>query len=139
MADSNSIQDHESPLRKIMANTDGTNYQALPPLHEAKQAENAYLIMEGDDCGQIYLVAPVEMVKADQRTLEALLKDLDDRAWKDISMARLFYEVHEPGTAIGGGMGGGRAERDLWVHKHFEDIKDGILNVITGSGRSIHP
>ena len=139
MSEPYSIQDHESPLRKMMANSDGTSYQALRTLDEAKQAENAYLIMEGDDGGQIYLVAPVEMVKADQHTLEALLKDLDDRAWKDISMAHLFYEVHEPETAISGGMGGGRAERDLWVHKDFENIKDGILNVLAGSGRSIHP
>jgi hypothetical protein len=135
---SNDIQGHESPLRKMISNTHGSQYEALPNLDQAKKTNNAYLIMEGDDGGQIYLVSPVEIIKCDEKTLELLLKDLDAKKWKDLSMAGLYYEVHEPNTTISGGMGGGRAEIDLWVHKDFEELKSKIQNVISGLATSIN-
>lgn len=135
--DSKNILKHESPIRKMQSDANGKKYTALKNLEEARQAGNAYLIMEGDDGGQIYLVAPVAIVKTTEDTLNDLLKDLDSKAWDDISMAGLYYETHEPNTAVSGGMGGGMAENSLWVHKDFEGFKDKIQKVIEGLSNSI--
>ncbi len=136
--DSKNIQNHESSLRKMVSNSHGTKYEALSNLEEARKVNSAYLIMEGDDGGQIYLVVPAKIIRCDHKVLETLLKDLDDRKWKDISMAGLYFEIHEPNTIIGGGMGGGVAENGLWVHKNFAEIKDKIQNVIEGLIPSIN-
>jgi hypothetical protein len=135
--DSQTVQDHQSPLRRMVADSQGNKYEAIKTLEEAKKTPNAYLIMEGDDGGQIYLVAPIEAVKCDENTLQNLLEELDARKWDDISMARVFYEVHEPNSGITGGMGGGKAESGLWVHQEFQDLKDKIEKVIRAESASI--
>jgi hypothetical protein len=130
--DPKNISEHESPLRKMVADSQGLKYEAIETLDKAKETKNSYLIMEGDDGGQIYLVAPVEIVKADPQTLHDLLKDLDARKWNDLSMARMYYEIHDVGSGIPGGMGGGIAERGLWVHEGFREIIGEIEKVIRG-------
>ncbi len=131
------IQKHESPLRKMISMSHGTEYKSIKNLDEAKKIKHSYLIMEGDDRGQIYLVCPVEKIKCSQKELEVLLNDLDQQAWDDSSMFGLYYEVHNPNTVISGGMGGGMALEDLWVHKDFEKIKNKIEEVINGLTQSI--
>ena len=132
------IKKHESPLRRMIADSHNKEYEALHSLDEARKTKNAYLIMEGDDGGQIYLVVPVGIIKCDEAVLKTLLYDLDAMAWDDSSMAGLYYEIHEADTVVAGGMGGGRAEKNLWVHKDFDGIKDKIKKVIVGETQSIH-
>ena len=131
------IQNHESPLRRMMSDSYGVKYTALESLAEARNMNNAYLIMQGDEGGQIYLVIPANLVKCDEKALEVLLKDLDSLSWDDISMANIYYEVYKPNTAVSGGMGGGRAEDGLWVHKDFESIRSKIGRVLEGFSASI--
>ena len=93
--------------------------------------------MEGDSGGQIYLVAPIGLVKCDEKILENLLKSLDALAWDDISMTGIYYEVHDPDGGISGGMGGGKTGKELWVHRDFDNIKDKIAQVLDGTTESI--
>lgn len=137
MTDNDDIQKHESPMRKMVFDSHGESYIAFKSLEEARQTPNAYLVMEGDDGGQIYLVVPISLVKCDEKTLENLLKSLDALAWDDISMAGIYYEVHDTNDGVSGGMGGGKAGKELWVHKDFENIKDKITKVIDGTIESI--
>lgn len=133
----NEIEKNENPLRRMIADSHGLKYEALNSLDEARKTNNAYLVMQGDDGGQIYLTAPVGIVKVNEKILEILLKDIDTLAWNDPSMVGMYYEIHEKNTGVAGGMGGGRVENDLWVHKDFESIKDKIKKVITGTTLSL--
>lgn len=128
---------HESPLRRMVSNTDGSKYSAMKTLDDAKKESNAYVIMDGDDGGQIYLVCPVERVNCTYEALNILLHDLDALAWNDESMAGLYYEVHEPGEVISGGMGGGRAETELWIHERLDHLKAKIKSVIEGTSKRL--
>lgn len=138
MSEKDKIKKDESPLRKMLVDSHGSKYRSLKSLNEARHTKNAYLIMEGDDGGQIYLVIPIRLVKCDEKILGALLKDLDFRVWNDISMANIYYEIYEPHTIVGGGMGGGKAEGGLWVHEDFENIKNKIAKVLNGLSTSLN-
>lgn len=137
MAENKNISEHESPMRKMVHDSHGETYTALKSLDDAKKTPNSYLVMEGDDGGQIYLVTPITLVKCNDKTLENLLKSLDALSWNDISMANIYYEVHGSNSIVSGGMGGGKAEKELWVHKDFEKIKDKIAQVLDGMAESI--
>lgn len=132
------IQDHESPVRKMVSTAQDASYEAIETLEKAKSVKNSYLIMDGDDGGQIYLVCPISLVRCSEQILKGLLKELDEKAWNDISMASLFYEIHEPGRVVSGGMGGGIAENNLWVHKNFDAMKSDIMKVLNGESASLN-
>ena len=127
------MQNDHINLRKMMADAGQGAYRALKSLEEARHTANSYLVLEGDDGGQVYIVAPVDLVRCNETELQQLLSDLDKKSWDDISMAALRYEVHQPGSVISGGMGGGRAEKSLWVHEDFSEIKEKIGKVLDGS------
>ena len=131
------LKPHESGVRKLVAETHGESYRALSSLDEARQHEDAYVVFEGDDGGQIYAVFPVAVVHCDEATLRRLLAVLDSIAWpgNNPNSARVFYERHPAGHGITGGMGGGIAKADGWIHRQFEELQlaDQIRDVFSGT------
>ena len=126
----------ESGLRRLIADTHGTSYQALPSLAAARLHDDGVVVLEGDDGGQVYAVFPARAVECDVEALDHLLRDLDTIAWpgNDPDMARVFYERHPLGARIAGGMGGGVVDARGWVHQEFRDLQleDTIREVIAG-------
>jgi len=119
-----------SSLHELVAKAQNKKLETISSFKEALSKKNSYLIMEGDDGGQIYLVCPMSLIKCDEEVLDGLLKKLDAMAWKDISMARLYYEILIPNSIVPGGMGGGIAEEKLWVHKEFENNYSDIQKML---------
>jgi hypothetical protein len=107
-------------------------------LEEAKKINSSYLVMEGDYGGQIYLVCPVKLIRADSDTLKRLLIDIDKHGWNDEHGRGMFFEVFIIGDIVAGGMGGGFAENELWVHEGIQSIKNEISKVIYGKKLKIH-
>ncbi|MBU2476687.1 hypothetical protein KKG83_04410 [Candidatus Micrarchaeota archaeon] len=128
----NVVLEHESPVRKIVSQAQNTDYKPIKTFEEAKKFDDSYLIMEGDYGGQIYLSTPVKLIKCDIKTLEKLLKELDKIAWdcNEGMGCGIYFERKKVGEGIWGGMGGGIALNELWVHEEFKDIKGKILNIL---------
>jgi hypothetical protein len=86
----------ESGLRRLIADAQGTSYQALPSLTAAQLHDDGVVVLEGDDGGQVYAVFPARAVTCDVEALDHLLRDLDAIAWPgdDPHMPRVFYERH---------------------------------------------
>lgn len=83
--------EHESQLRRILADAAGEPYSALQSLEEAKRAA-AVVLMEGDYGGSIYLTCPARVVQCDEPTLRQLALDIDERDWSDPEGVGSFYE-----------------------------------------------
>jgi hypothetical protein len=131
------LPDHESGLRRMMADAAGIPYVALKSLEEARPAPDAVVIFEGDDGGQIYAVVRAADVRCGEETLKTLLYDLDAHAWKDPASARLFYERRPLGATIPGGMGGGRVVEGTWVHADLRFLEASIAAVLRGERERI--
>ena len=131
------IPDGQSPLRSLMSEAGEFPYTPLQNFKEAKKYDDAYVIMQGDDGGQIYLAVPLNFVKCEEAVLQRLLEEIDELSWKDPSMAMIYYERIPIGRGIPGGMGGGKTTNSLWVHERLESHKDRILQVIQGKRKSI--
>lgn len=86
--------------------------------------DDAWLVLEGDWGGQIYLTVPWRLLGEDPKVLP-LLKDLDREAWpSNRGEGRNAYlysprEREQQGRGVPGGMGGGRLTDDLWLHRTF--------------------
>lgn len=116
----------ESPLRRIIADAKGYDYRIAENLQEARTKEGYYLVMEGDDGGQIYLSYPASLVQCDENTLEKILIIIDENQWSnfDNTMRRFTFERFDSDRIIPGGMGGGfTLKDDLWVHEEIADAK----------------
>ena len=116
--DDASNDEHESALRKLMALAEGRPYVAFASLAETKADPDGVVILEGDDGGQIYVVARAEQVSCSPAALDQLLRDLDLINWEgnEEDSARVVFERKAIGTGIAGGMGGAVVTRDVWVH-----------------------
>jgi hypothetical protein len=129
------LPDNVSPIRYMVDEAFSLNTQFIKSYEEAKETENAIVIMEGDWGGQIYLVCPLEYIKCDKNILEGLLQDLDKIAWKcnEGEGTGIYFEVRKLGEGISGGMGGGTVQSGIWIHDEFkkkgfeEEIKQVIL------------
>jgi hypothetical protein len=123
-----------SPLRDLMADADGVEYRGFGSLLEAKQAPDGIVVLEGDDGGQIYVVARAAMVRCSEETLLQLLRDIDAREWpgNPSDMAHLCYEAKPLGAPIAGGMGGGQVAESPWVHPRLKPLEAGITAVLSG-------
>lgn len=131
------LPSHHSPVRHILNKTRGLpNDEFIEIFENAKEIPSAYVIMEGDWGGQIYLSCPIELVKCNEKSLGILLDDLDEIAWgcNEGEGKGLFYEIHLPGDGVGGGMGGGLVEEGLWIHDEFKvlNLFDRIEQVLLG-------
>jgi hypothetical protein len=121
-------------LRRLIADTHGYPYEAVESLEAARAFADGYVILQGDFGGQIYLVCPASQVGCPEAQLRSLLSDLDKLAWREPEGARLLFERHPVGEPIVGGMGGGEATGQLWLHKDFEKLRlrPAILAVLSG-------
>jgi hypothetical protein len=131
-----SIEDHERPLGRMMADAGQSAYSPLRSLEEAKAAADSVVILQGDDGGQIYVVCRASQVSCGAETLEALLCDLDEIAWpgNDADMRRVFYERLQTGAGVAGGMGGGQVTAEPWIHNKFvaAGLRGAVLDVLQG-------
>ena len=128
---------HESPLRRLIADSAATGYEAFASLDAARRSQDAFVILEGDDGGQIYVVAPVERVACSEATLHSLLGDIDAREWNAPDVARLVFERYRAGDGIPGGMGGAVADPNVWTHPELSVARAAILAVLAGERATI--
>ncbi|MEK7554836.1 MAG: hypothetical protein AAB518_02540 [Patescibacteria group bacterium] len=112
--------EHESPLRKLFSKAHNQKFEPLEGFDEAKKYDDGYLIMEGDDGGQIYLSIPAKLITIPEVNCQKLLEAIDGAIWGDLEMARICYERIEINQGIVGGMGGGMATSSLWLHNNLE-------------------
>jgi hypothetical protein len=117
----------------------GTNsFKSYSDLETAKSDPNAYVVMEGDWGGQIYLTCPVKYVICDEDMLRKILKKLDHMCWKcnGGDGAEIYYETWSQGEDVPGGMGGGLATDGLWIHPKIleeNDIAEELEVLILGA------
>jgi hypothetical protein len=130
---------HERPLGRIFAAAHGGRYMPLRSLEEAKSVDDGVVILQGDDGGQIYVVARGVDVLCSESDLQALLRELDEMSWRDASMRHIYYERLPVGAGVPGGMGGGMVEDTPWVHKEFVKLrlKESIVAVLKGERASV--
>jgi len=128
------IPDHESAVRRMVAEAHGDRYEAIKSFEEARATANAAVVMEGDYGGSIYLTCPARLVRCDEPTLRQLLHDLDAHDWDDPDGAGLYYEVAPVGSRIAGGTGGGVVIDGLWLHPDLatKGLRERVEAVITG-------
>jgi len=135
----NVIPEGVSGCRYMYHLTEGTDFKPLTSFEEAKKCDDAYLIMEGDYGGQIYLSVPLNQVGCKYQVLEKLLLEVDSREWScnKGEGSGIYFERMEPGTGIPGGMGGGIALDGLWVHEDLEGLKERINRILNGESTSL--
>jgi hypothetical protein len=133
------LESHERPLGRIFADAHGGRYVPLRSLGEAKAVADGVVILQGDDGGQIYVVARAVDVSCSESALEALLQELDEMSWRDASMRHIYYERLPVGAGVPGGMGGGVVEKTPWVHKEFVKLglQESIVAVLNGGRASV--
>lgn len=115
---------HSSPLRSLMAEATGVPYHSFASLHDAKADVDGTVILEGDDGGQIYVVAPARVVACAEAVLDRLLRDLDAISWPDngADSARLVFEMCAVGSTLSGGKGGAVVTNGVWVHPELTQL-----------------
>jgi hypothetical protein len=131
------LPDHESGLRRMIADSKGMQYRAFRSFLEAKSSPDSIAIFEGDYGGQIYLVARVSRISCSEHILVHLLDELDSLEWKDPQGAGLFFEEAEIGQSIPGGMGGGIVKDGTWIHPKLQQYSSRVEDVLTGKSTSL--
>jgi hypothetical protein len=128
------IAEHESAVRRMLADAGRGSYEPLRSLDEAKARPGGVVVMEGDYGGSIYLTCPARIVNCDDATLRRLLLDLDKRDWNDADGVGLYYEVASPGSGIAGGTGGATVTTGVWLHPDLEakGLRERVEAVIAG-------
>jgi hypothetical protein len=132
-----SADNANSPFRELLHAAGVSELKGFVSLEQARSSEKAFMILEGDDGGQIFVVAPIGSVKASLENLTQLLIDLDERSWGPDGYEdarRIYFAEHEVGDIVPGGMGGGVASKDVWVHSKLVDLdlRSAIVDVIVG-------
>ena len=117
-----------------MSDAEGVEYRAFESLADAQRGPNGVVVLEGDDGGQIYVVARAADVMCSESTLRQLLLDIDAREWPDNypDMAHLCFEQREVGEGIVGGMGGGLVTDKPWIHPRLHPFAESICAVLSG-------
>lgn len=137
------LPNHESAVRRFISDAHGLAYNPLHSLEEARIYDDGIIVFEGDNGGQIYLVAPASQVMCSEKTLKHLLDQLDEieRPSGDGCEAHIYYERKPVGTGIPGGMGGGAVTGDIWLHPRIAQrgIDAAIYGVIAGRIPEIPP
>jgi hypothetical protein len=131
------LPEHESGLRRLVADAYGSDYEAFESLEDAMKDSNAVAVFEGDYGGQIYAVVPIAEIACSEEALERLLVDLDGFSWDDPDGRRIYYERRPVGTGIAGGMGGAVSTGEVWLHPDLEKLhlRPGVLAVLNGRRR----
>ncbi len=128
----------------------GRQWVTYKTLEDVKQAEAGYVVLEGDLGGQIYVVCPASRVQCSEADLITLLFDLDYIEWgfgtppkrpmgqegfkSPENAADILYDAYQLGDIVPGGMGGGLALKDIWIHNNLiqKNLHSAITDVITG-------
>ncbi len=113
------------PIQNVRSLTDN-GFEPIESYLSAKKVEGAYVVMHGDDGGQVYLTVPLANVRASEKNLEKLLAEIDSHAWNDPRTRLLYYEKGFSGKKLVGGMGGGQMQDNLWVHPKLEELRSYI-------------
>jgi len=123
-----------------MHEAEGAPFHAIESLDSARRVPNAYVIMEGDWGGQIYLTAPVRLLRCDAPELESVLRELDAHAWScnGGEGCGFFFEEREPFEGVSGGMGGGATQHELWLHPELVEagFESRVRKVLLGENRT---
>jgi hypothetical protein len=122
------LPDHESGVRRMMADAEGSSYVSFKSLAEAKSHRDGFVILEGDDGGQIFVVCSASEVNCSEEVLRQLLLDLDAKTWDSPDAARIYYERRQVGEGVAGGMGGSVAGTEIWIHEEFRKL--GLVGAI---------
>lgn len=130
--------EHESGVRSLVAGARGESYVSLPSLAAAREHSDAVVILEGDFGGQIYVVAPVNLVECDEAALQDLLAELDALEWQEPEGARVFFERHKMGAGVQGGMGGAVVKQEMWVHERLKGWSISIAEFLAGKAVRLH-
>jgi hypothetical protein len=134
------IAPYERPLGRILHEAEDTPFHPIESLDSARTEPNAYVIMEGDWGGQIYLTAPVRLLRCDVAELELILQELDAHAWScnGGEGCGFFFEERESFEGVSGGMGGGATLRDLWIHPELVEagFEPRVRKVLFGENRT---
>lgn len=131
------LPEHESGVRRMIADSEGRQYRAFRSLLEAKSSPDSIAVFEGDYGGQIYVVARVSVISCSEQVLVSLLAELDRLEWKDPDGTGLYFEEAEIGQPIPGGMGGGGVIEGVWVHPRLQQYSSKIEEVLTGRRSSL--
>jgi len=99
----------------------GEAYHSYPNLAEAL-AQGGHVILQGDYGGQIYFSCPATKIKCRESGLKKLLDYLDAPAWKDPAGAGIYFEDRAMNSGVAGGMGGGLAIDDVWLHPELQKL-----------------
>lgn len=122
-----------SPLRSMM----DEGLQSFAGLNDARSDPDAVAIFEGDWGGQIYAVVRVSCIRCSEAQLNDLLEQLDGLGWSEPDGASVYFERHRPGQGIAGGMGGGQAPLEVWIHPQINVSEDALRAVLNGQSRSV--
>jgi hypothetical protein len=135
------IPNHERQLGRLLADTNGEAFSPLRTLEEVRSGFDGYVILQGDGGGQVYVVAPAHAVMCSIHTLRRLLREIDELEWpgNDEKSRALYFERMRPGTGVAGGMGGGLAGQEPWLHERLvsQGLHGPIRNVLAGRLASI--
>ncbi len=93
MSQSNDIPEHESPLRRMMANAQGTPFQRFERSRKLGSMKMVLPSFRENWGGQIYAVIPVRMILCSLESLQRLLLDLDTIAWSCNETKGLRYST----------------------------------------------
>ena len=133
--------EHERLVGRLVADAHGESYDAFRSLDDAKKADQAAVVMQGDYGGSIYLTCPARLVLCDEATLRQLLFELDTLYWNDPDGAGLYYERVPVGVGIAGGTGGGIVTEGVWIHPDIEaqgrGVRQAVESVLFGRRASL--
>ena len=118
------LEEHESGIRALIAESHGQPYRSFHTLKEAQAAPVAAVILEGDYGGQIFATCPARLVRCDEARLRHLSKELELLLWDtdDTDGAQLYLEPVAAGHSVAGGMGGGRVVDGVWTHEEIRQL-----------------
>jgi hypothetical protein len=128
--------DHALPgddSRRLIRAGRGEPYVAVATLAEARMHADFAVVLSGDYGGQVYLTAPIALVRCGEDELRQLLWDLDATEWADPDGASLAFERVPVGHQLPGGMGGGIVAADIWVHPGLDQqVSTAAMEVVRG-------
>lgn len=116
------MEEHESFLRKTCNHNNQILYQAIDTFNKAKQIKDSYVIFEGDYGGIIYLTCPMTLINCTENELQELLEYIDQFYWNDLDGVNIFYEILHNGQCVTGGLCGGQATDDIWIHPEVKKL-----------------
>lgn len=113
-------KEKDSIVRSMFNFAHGIPYVSIKSIKKARK-KNAYVIMEGDWGGQIYLTCPLKYIKCNEKKLKEILQYLDNICWCCSEGVNFYYEIIKDRKGIAGGMGGGAIIDGLWLHPNIEE------------------